>query len=67
MAKALQYAQVDELLGERNSQRSIARVTGISRVTIASRIKKSASGFAGAPALAPQKGPEKGVGSAGAG
>ena len=40
VVKAVQYAQVDDLLSERNSQRSIARVTGVSRVTIASRIKK---------------------------
>ena len=46
VVKAVQYAQVDDLLSERNSQRSIARVTGVSRVTIASRIKKSAGGFA---------------------
>ena len=64
VAKAVQYAQVDELLGERNSQRSIARVTGVSRVTIANRIKKSAGGRAPAAALAPQKGAEKGVGGA---
>ena len=67
VAKAVQYAQVDELLSERNSQRSIARVTGVSRVTIASRIKKSAGGFAATSPLTPQKGAEKGVGSAGAG
>ena len=42
VAKAVQYAQVDELLGERNSQRSIVRLTGVSRMSIAQRIKKSA-------------------------
>ena len=67
VAKAVQYAQVDELLGERNSQRRIARVTGVSRVTIASRIKKSAGGFASAAPLAAQKGAEEGVGSTGTG
>ena len=67
VAKAVQYAQVDELLSERNSQRSIARVTGVSRVTIASRIKKSADRLAAAPPLTAQKGAEKGVGSAGVG
>ena len=41
MAKAVQYAQVDELLSARNSQRSIARLTGVSHVRIASRIKKA--------------------------
>ncbi len=40
VAKAVQYEQVDQLLGERNSQCSIVRVTGISRMTIASRSKK---------------------------
>jgi len=38
----VQYEHVDKLLGERNSQRSIVRVTGVSRMTIAQRIKKSA-------------------------
>ena len=64
VAKAVQYAQVDELLGERNSQRSIARVTGVSRVTIASRLKKSAGGLGSAAPITPQKGAEKGVGGA---
>ena len=41
VAKAAQYAQVDLLLVERNSQRSIVRVTGISRMSIARRLKKS--------------------------
>ncbi|WP_345070910.1 hypothetical protein [Hymenobacter fastidiosus] len=41
VAKAAQYAQVDQLLVERHSQRSIARVTGVSRVSVAKRIKKS--------------------------
>ena len=39
--KAAQHAQVDALLSERNSQRSIVRVTGVSRMTIAKRIKKA--------------------------
>ena len=38
--KAAQFAQVDALLVERNSQRSIARATGIARMTIAKRLKK---------------------------
>ena len=41
IAKAAQYAQVDQLLAERNSQRSIERATGVSRRTIAGRLKKS--------------------------
>ncbi len=40
IAKATQYAQVDKLLEERTSQRSIVRLTGVSRMTIAGRIKK---------------------------
>ena len=40
VAKAAQYAQVDKLLEARNSQRSIVRATGVSRMTIAGRIKK---------------------------
>ena len=40
--KAVQYAQVDALLSERNSQRSIVRLTGVARMTIAKRIKKAA-------------------------
>ena len=41
IAKAAQYAQVDQLLAGRNSQRSIVRATGVSRRTIAGRLKKS--------------------------
>jgi len=41
VARAVRYAQVDKLAGERNSQRSIARVTGVARMTIAGRLKKS--------------------------
>ena len=40
--KARQYAQVDQLLLERNSLRSIVRLTGVARNTIAKRVKKSA-------------------------
>ena len=40
VTKAVQYEQVDLLLGERNSQRSIVRLTGVSRKTITSRIKE---------------------------
>ena len=67
VAKAVQYAQVDELLSERNSQRSIARMTGVSRVTIASRIKKSGDGLASTAPIAAQKGAGKEVGSLGVG
>ena len=41
VARAVRYAQVDKLLLERNSQRSIVRVTGVSRTTVAGRIKKA--------------------------
>ena len=53
-AKAVQYAQVDDLLSERNSQRNIARVTGVSRVTIASR-KKAQAASPPLPSLRPKK------------
>ena len=66
-AKAVQYAQVDALLGERNSQRSIARVTGVARTTVASRLKKSAGRQPPVAALAAEKTPKKAVGSAGTG
>ena len=59
VAKAAQYAQVDELLGERNSQRSIAHVTGVSRVTIASRIKKAQAASPPLPRLRPKKAHKK--------
>ncbi|WP_310392243.1 hypothetical protein [Hymenobacter sp.] len=62
VAKAAQYAQVDQLLGERNSQRSIVRVTGVSRMSIAKRIKKSAGQQPAAAAPAAEKGPEKALG-----
>ncbi|SHL41393.1 IS1 family transposase [Hymenobacter psychrotolerans] len=42
-ARAARYAQVEKLLAERNSQRSIVRVTGVSRMTVAKLAKKSAA------------------------
>ena len=42
VAKAAQYAQVEALLTERNSQRSIVRATGVVRMTIAKLLKKAA-------------------------
>ncbi len=39
-ARAAQREQVNKLLEERNSQRSIARVSGVARMTIARWIKK---------------------------
>ena len=50
-------------LHERNPQRSIVRVTGVSRMTVAVRIKKSLGRPAGAAPAAAQKGAEKAVGS----
>ena len=62
--KAAQYAQVDALLSERNSQRSIVRLTGVARMTIAKRIKKSGASFAAAAGTTFGKGPAQAVGSA---
>ena len=42
--RAAQYEQVLRLLLERNSQRSIVRLTGVARMTIAKWIKKSQVG-----------------------
>ena len=61
-AKAAQYAQVDTLLAERNSQRSIGRVTGVSRMTIAGRIKKSAGRLAPFAPVADEESPEQALG-----
>ena len=63
--KAAQYARVDALLVERNAQPSTARVTGVARMTIARRLKKS-GGCLTAPAAA-EKGAAPGMGSPGAG
>lgn len=35
VAKAAQYAQVEQLLAERNAQRRIVRATGVARMTVA--------------------------------
>lgn len=64
VAKNVQYAQVDKLLAERNSQRSIVRVTGISRMTVAGRIKKSPVPAAALAPAAVQKGAKEAVGGA---
>ena len=63
-ARVVCYEQVEKLLVERNSQRSIMRVTGVARMTVAKLIKKSAGGT---PALAPpaaKKGLTPGMGGA---
>ena len=62
--KAAQYAQVDALLVERNSQRSIVRLTGVARMTIAKRIKKSGAPLAAPAGTAFGQGPAQAVGSA---
>lgn len=62
--KAAQYAQVDALLVERNSQRSIARATGVARMTIAKRLKKSGGAPGAVAPAAPKKGPKEALGSA---
>ena len=59
VAKAAQYAQVDQLLGERTSQRSIVRVTGVSRMSIAKRIKKAAASSPPLPRLRPKEAQKK--------
>ena len=64
VAKAAQYERVDLLLGERNSQRSIVRATGVSRMSIAKRLKKSPGQQPAAAAPAAQKRAEKTLGSA---
>ena len=63
--KAAQYAQVDALLGERNSQRSIVRLTGVARMPIAKRIKKSGVPLAAPAAATLGESPAQVVGSAG--
>ena len=63
--KAAQYAQVDALLVERNSQRSIARVTGVARMTVAKRLKKSGRGPAAPAPAALGQGATQGMGSPG--
>ncbi|WP_156176246.1 transposase-like zinc-binding domain-containing protein [Hymenobacter terrenus] len=62
--RAARYAQVEKLLVERNSQRSIVRATGVSRMTVAKLAKKSASGQPPAAALAAEKGPTSHLGGA---
>ena len=67
VAKAAQYAQVEALLTERNSQRSIVRATGVARMTIARLIKKSGAGPAPAAVPPDEKGPAPKAGSPGVG
>ena len=67
VAKAAQYAQVEALLTERNSQRSIVRATGVARMTIAKLVKKSGAGLAPAGASPAEKGSAPQTRSLGAG
>ena len=67
VAKAVQYAQVEALLVERNSQRSIARVTGVARMTIAKWVKKSGGGLAAPAPAAAEKSAAQGMGNLGIG
>ncbi|MFD1470828.1 hypothetical protein ACFQ48_21580 [Hymenobacter caeli] len=60
--KARQYAQVDQLLLERNSLRSIARATGGARNTIAKRVKKSRGAGPAAASPAPEEGAKEVLG-----
>ena len=55
--RAVRYAQVEKLLAERNSQRSIVRVTGVARMTVAKLAKKSAAAKPALAALAAEKSP----------
>ena len=64
VAKAAQYGQVDKLLTERNSQRSIVRATGVARMTVAKLIKKSAGDQPSIAPAASETGAEKALGSA---
>ncbi|MBO2012208.1 hypothetical protein [Hymenobacter negativus] len=63
-ARAARHAQVEKLLAERNSQRSIVRVTGVSRMTVAKRAKKSAAAEPALAAPAVEKGAASAVGGA---
>jgi len=65
VGKAVQYAQVEALLVERNSQRRIAHVTGVARMTIAKRLKKSGARLAAPAPATPEKGAAQGVGNPG--
>jgi hypothetical protein len=53
--RAAQSAQVNALLVERNSQRSIAGTTGVASMTIAKRLKKAAVPSPLLPRLRPKK------------
>ena len=62
--RAARYAQVEKLLAERNSQRSIVRVTGVARMTVAKLAKKSATSAAALAPTTAEKSAASAVGSA---
>ena len=62
VAKAVQYAQVAQLLVERNSQRSIVRATGVARMTIVKLLKKSGGRLAPAAPTAAEAGQKAALG-----
>ena len=62
--RAARYAQVERLLVGRNSQRSIARATGVSRMTVAKLAKKSVDGPPAVAASATQEGAKEALGGA---
>ena len=66
-AKAVQYAQVEQLLVERNSQRSIERATGVARMTIVRLLKKSGRRPTPAPEATAEKGGAQALAGAGIG
>ena len=53
--RSARYAQVEKLLAERNSQRSIVRVTGVARMTVAKLAKKSPASEPALARLRPKK------------
>ena len=61
-ARAARYAQVEKLLVERNSQRSIVRATGVSRMTVAKLAKKSGASRPAPAAPAAEKGATQALG-----
>ena len=66
-AQAARYEQVEKLLVERNSQRSIVRATGVARMTIARLLKKSGGRLASAAAAAAEKEPSQPLAGVGIG
>lgn len=57
--RAIRYRQVEKLLVERNSQRSIVRATGVARMTVAKLAKKAQQASPALPRLRPKKARQK--------